>query len=178
MYSMFRAKNFCQIFFTKLIATGCFVLLCFVVDAQSSLPTAQIKTLRGSIIPFSSAVQKDSLVLVCFWSTTSEMSITELNAINAKFEKWKEGLAFKLMAVAVDEGKTISRVRGAVNANDWKFDVYIDINGELRNALKSNNLPQAIIIKNDKVIYQQSGYEQGTEDYLYKRMRAIADGKL
>jgi cytochrome c biogenesis protein CcmG/thiol:disulfide interchange protein DsbE len=175
---MLRAEIFGKIFFTRLIAISCIIFLCSVVEAQSSLPTAQIKTLRGAIIPFSSAIQKDSLILVCFWSTTSDMSIDELNAINSKFEKWKEGLSFKLMAVAVDEGKTVSRVRGMVNANDWKFDVYIDINGELRNALKSSNLPQAIIIKNNKVIYQQSGYEQGTEDYLYKRMRAIAAGQL
>jgi len=175
---MLRKKNFGWNVFTKLVATACFIFLCSVIKAQSSLPEAQIKTLRGAIIPFSSAIQKDSLILVCFWSTNSDMSITELNAINAKFEKWKTGLSFKLMAVAIDEGQSVSRVRGMVSANDWKFDVYIDINGELRNALKSNNLPQAVIIKNNKVIYQQSGYESGTEDYLYKRMRAIADGRL
>jgi len=175
---MLRRKNFGWNVFAKLVATACFIFLCSVIKAQSSLPEAQIKTLRGAIIPFSSAIQKDSLILVCFWSTNSDMSITELNAINAKFEKWKTGLSFKLMAVAIDEGQSVSRVRGMVSANDWKFDVYIDINGELRNALKSNNLPQAVIIKNNKVIYQQSGYESGTEDYLYKRMRAIADGRL
>jgi cytochrome c biogenesis protein CcmG/thiol:disulfide interchange protein DsbE len=154
------------------------LIISFYARAQSSLASAQLKTLRGTIVSFSSATQKDSLVLVCFWATTSDVSITELNAINSKYEKWKGSLSFKLMAVAVDEGKDANRVRGMVNMNEWKFDVYTDIKGDLRSALNSNNLPQAMIIKNNKVIYQQSGYEAGTEDYLFQKMRTIAQGKL
>ena len=45
-----------------------------------------------------------------------------------------------------------------VNENGWLFDVYADINGDLRKALKSNNLPQSMIIQGGKVIYEQSGY--------------------
>lgn len=160
-----------------LVMATCCIFFFSTVNGQPTLSTAQIKTLRGAMVQFSTATQKDSLILVCFWATTSEQSISELNAINAKFDKWKQGLSFKLMAVAIDEGNTANRVRGLVNMNEWKFDVYTDIHGELRQALKSNNLPQSMIIKKNKVIYQQSGYEPGTEDYLYKRMRAIAEGK-
>jgi ATP/maltotriose-dependent transcriptional regulator MalT len=156
---------------------GCLIISCS-VNAQSSLETAQLKTLRGAIIPFSTAIQKDSLILVCFWATTSDMSITELNAINANYDKWKQALSFRMMAISVDEGKDVSRVRGMVNSNEWKFDVYTDINGDMRSALNSNNLPQAMIIRKNKVIYEQSGYEPGTENYLFQKMRAIASGKL
>src|SRR5882724_6640079 len=89
----------------KLALLGPLIFLCFEMKAQSSLEAAQLKTLRGAIIPFATAVQKDSLILVCFWATTSDISITELNAINAKYEKWKAAVAFRLLAVAVDEGK-------------------------------------------------------------------------
>ena len=155
----------------------CLVLLFSYAKSQSSLPSAQIKTLRGALVSFATATQKDSMILVCFWSTTSEQSINELNAINAKFDKWKTSLSFKMMAVAVDEGQAASRIRSTVNMNEWKFDVYADINGELRAALGSNSLPQAIVIQKNKVIYQQSGYEPGTEDYLYKRMHDLAAGR-
>jgi len=176
---MLFGNNVCRVgvLIRKLVMVGCYVICFPTVHGQPTLSTAQIKTLHGAMVQFSTATQKDSLILVCFWATTSEQSITELNAINAKFDKWKEGLSFKLMAVAIDEGNTASRVRGLVNMNEWKFDVYTDIHGELRQALNSNNLPQSMIIKKNKVIYQQSGYEPGTEDYLYRRMRAIAEGK-
>jgi len=164
--------------FKKLAVWLFLIVLSCVTKAQSSLAEIQLKTLRGATITFSSAVQKDSLILVCFWATTSDVSVNELNAINAKYDKWKSMLSFKLMAVSIDEGKDASRVRGMANVNEWKFDVYTDIKGDLRNYLNSNNLPQAMIIKKNKVIYQQSGYESGTEDYLFQRMRAIAAGKL
>jgi cytochrome c biogenesis protein CcmG, thiol:disulfide interchange protein DsbE len=124
----------------KLVMMACIIFLSFQLRAQSPLLSAQIKTIRGAMIPFSSAIQKDSLILVCFWATESDPSIAELNAINAKFEKWKQSLSFRLMAVSVDESRTASRVKGLINANEWKFDVYTDINGELRKALNSSIL--------------------------------------
>ena len=115
--------------------------------AQPQIPAARIKTLRGAITSFGSAVQKDSLILVCFWSTTSDMSIAELNSINANYEKWKKGVAFRMMAVSIDEGQAANKIRPTVNMNDWQFEVFSDIFGDLRKALGSNNLPQAMIIK-------------------------------
>ena len=147
------------------------------LDAQSSLDSVKLKTLRGKIIPFPEAIQKDSLILVCFWSTNSEQSISELNAINKNYERWRAAVAFKLMAVAVDEGSGNSRIRNTVSLYDWKFDVFSDINGDLRKALKSTNLPQAIIVKKNRVMYELSGYESGTENYLLQKMQAIVSGR-
>jgi len=167
-----------MIYSKKLIHALCLMLVAYTLHAQSPIAEARIKTLHGAIVPFSSATQKDSLILVCFWATTSDASINELNAINANYEKWKEMLSFKLMAVSVDEGQTANKVRPTVNMNEWKFDVYTDIYGDLRKAVGSNNLPQQFIIKKDRVIYEQSGYDAGTENYLFQKMRAIAAGKL
>ena len=61
--------------------------------------------------------------------------------------------------------------------NGWMFEVYSDPEGELRKALNSKNLPQAMIIKGDKVIYQQSGFEPGTEKYLFQKIQAISEGR-
>lgn len=159
------------IFVLLLIFSVCYA------HAQSPVYAAKLKTLHGTMVPFSSAMQKDSLILVCFWSTSSDMSINELNAINAEYEKWKGAVSFRLIAVSVDEGKDANKVRPTANMNEWKFDVYTDIDGDLRKALDSNNLPQAMIIKKDKVIYQQSGYEPGSEKYLFEKIKIIAAGR-
>jgi cytochrome c biogenesis protein CcmG/thiol:disulfide interchange protein DsbE len=139
---------------------------------------AQLKNLHGKMVSFSTVTQKDSLVLVCFWSAASEASITELNAINAKYESWKESGLFRFMAISIDEGKAANRIRPMVNENGWLFDVYADINGDLRKALKSNNLPQSMIIRRGKVIYEQSGYEVGSENYLFQKIQTIASGGM
>jgi hypothetical protein len=74
------------------------------------------------------------------------------------------------MAVAADEGKTASRFRPVYNMNGWTFEAYIDLYGELRKSLHSNNLPQSLIIYKNEVIYEQTGWTPGTENYLIQRL--------
>jgi hypothetical protein len=148
-----------------------------VVIAQSSLASARLKPLHGAVVTFGSLTQKDSLVLVCFWATTSDQSISELNAINGSYEKWKKDVKFRLLAVSTDEGTDANRVRPVANMNEWKFDVYTDIDGDLKQAAHATSVPQAVIIKSGKVVYLQSGFDPGSQNYLLQKMRAIAAGK-
>jgi hypothetical protein len=141
--------------------------------AQSRLDSVVVKTLRGANTPFSSLVKKDTIVLLCFWASSTEASINELNAINTKFESWTKLASFKMIAVCVNEGKDIGKVRPMVNAYEWAFDVCIDYNGDLRKALNSIDLPQSIILYKGQVVYQQSGFQPGSEDYLIKRIQTI-----
>jgi hypothetical protein len=100
-----------------------------------------------------------------------------LNAINTKYDSWKQDVKFKMMAVSVDEGKLINRVRPTAIMNGWTFEVYDDLNGDLRKALNSNNFPQSFVIKSGRVVYQQSGYEAGTENYLFQKLAAASNSK-
>jgi hypothetical protein len=149
-----------------------FYLILFSITAagQDSLQQAKIKSLQGKIAPFSSFAKKDSLFLICFWSVSSEESITELNSINANLEHWQSMTAFRFMAVSVDEGKAANRVRPVYNMNGWTFDAYSDPYGDLRRALHSNNLPQSMIIYKNEIVYEQSGWTSGTENYLIQRL--------
>jgi cytochrome c biogenesis protein CcmG, thiol:disulfide interchange protein DsbE len=155
----------------------CWILLSVRAGAQSPLELVQLKNLRGAIVSYASVTQKDSLVLICFWATSSDESVNELNAINANYEKWKKIVPFKLMAVSVDDGTEANKVRPFVNMNEWKFDVFTDINGDLRKILNSNSVPQTMILKSGKVIFLQSGYSSGSEAYLLEKLRNIAVGK-
>ena len=145
--------------------------------AQGSLESAQLKNLHGKIQTFSQITQKDTMVLICFWSTTSDPSIAELNAINQRYEQWQAGLKFRLMIVCIDEPKTASKIRPMVNMNDWTFDVFTDINGDLKKALHADNLPESMILKNGKLVYQQSGYEAGSENYLFQKLLTLSNAK-
>jgi hypothetical protein len=61
--------------------------------------------------------------------------------------------------------------------NSWTFEVFTDLYGDLRRALNSNNLPQSMIIFKNKIIYQQSGWAAGSEDYLYQKLLDIHAGR-
>ncbi|HSZ32425.1 MAG TPA: hypothetical protein VK772_03895 [Puia sp.] len=146
------------------------IFLSLFSNAQDSLLVARLKSLQGKIASFSTFAKKDSLFLICFWATTSDESITELNSINANLEKWQSIRPFRFMAVSIDEGKTANKIRSTYNMNEWTFEVYSDLYGDLRRALHSNNLPQSMIVYRNDVIYEQSGWTPGTENYLIQRL--------
>ena len=156
-------------------------LLLFIspLTAQPPLADVQLKNMKNILVSFSSLSQKDSVILVCFWSINSDASVEELNAINGHYEKWEQAVHFKMMAVCIDEGNSLSRIRSAVSGNGWVFDVYADINGDLHKALNGGNLPQAMVLRGGQVIYQQSGFEAGSENYLFSKIReqALAPSK-
>ena len=161
----------------KYFLIALFALTAGLATAQDSLLQARLKPLRGAIAPFSSFAKKDSLFLVCFWASTSDESMNELNAINANLEKWKSAVPFRMLGISEDEGKMVNRVRGIYNMNSWTFEVFTDIYGDLRRALYSNNLPQSMILFKNKIIYQQSGWTAGSENYLFQKLQAAHAGR-
>jgi hypothetical protein len=157
----------------KMILIFCLILFSISVEGQDSLQQARLKSLQGKIATFSTFAKKDSLFLICFWSVTSDESITELNSINANLEKWQTMKPFRFMAISVDEGKLVNRMRPTYNMNGWTFDVYSDLYGDLRRALHSNNFPQSMIVYKNDIIYEQSGWNAGTENYLIQQLLSM-----
>jgi hypothetical protein len=157
----------------KKILMFCLVSFSLSASAQESLQDAKIKSLQGKIAPFSVFAKKDSLFLICFWSLSSDESIIELNSINANLEHWQSLTPFRFMAVSVDEGKLANRLRPVYNQNSWTFEAYSDLYEDLRKALHSNNLPQSMIVYKNEIIYEQSGWTSGTENYLIEKLLSI-----
>jgi hypothetical protein len=157
----------------KSIFISIFILLSMSVFCQDSLQFARLKTLKGIVTPFSTIAKKDSVFLIYFWSTNSELSINELNAINANLEKWQTMRPFRFLAVCVDDSKSSGKVRPIYNMNSWTFEVVTDIYGDLRRALNSKNFPQSMILYKNEVIYEQSGSAGGSENYLIEQIMSI-----
>ena len=157
----------------KSVALCLLFFYCGRLPAQNELDSVSLKPLKGASIRYASLVKNDSIVLICFWSSSSEPSLNALNAINKQFESWTHRAKFRMLAVCVDEGRDLGRVRPLVNSLGWVFDVFIDINGDLRKNLKSVNLPQAFILFKGDVVYQQSGFGPGSEDFLIRKIQSV-----
>jgi len=56
----------------KSIFIFCWILFSLKALSQDSLQQARLKSLQGKILPFSSIAKKDSLLLICFWSASTE----------------------------------------------------------------------------------------------------------
>jgi len=163
----------------KIFLSSGLLLLASFLSAQAQVPldSIQLRTLKGPIISYSTLARKNPVILICFWSVNSDPSINELNAINQQYGKWKQLASFTMMAICVDQGNLLNRMRPTFNMNGWTFDVYADINGDLKQALSSGNVPQSVILQNGKVVYQQSGFEAGTENYLFSKIQSLSAGR-
>ena len=150
---------------------------CRGVQAQASLDSVQLRNVKGKMVSYAAVTRQSPLVMVCFWSVNSEASIRELNAINVRYAKLKSPIPFALLAICVDAGNLLNLMRHTAMDNLWSFEVYADINGDLQKALHFTNLPQSLILNKGDVVYRQSGFEPGSEDYLFSRIQSLAGGK-
>ena len=149
------------------------VLLTGSLSAQVTLDSVQLKPVRGALVSYGNLTAKTPQVMVCFWSVNIPATIDELNAINKLYEKWKQVGTFKLLAICIDEGNLLGRMRPTANMNGWTFDVYGDLNGDLQQVLHAGTPPQVFILDKGKVVYQQSGYSAGAEDYLFSKIQSL-----
>ena len=161
------------------VIVGCLLFSCIGTKAfaQDSLAEARLKSLRGVIAPFSTIEKKDSVFLICFWSTENEQSVDQLNAMKSMVAKPDAPAFYRFLAVSVDVGKYANKLRPMVNMNEWTFEVYGDLYGDLRRSLHSENLPQSFILKNGKILYQQSGWNAGSEKFLFEKLEEIRKQK-
>ena len=129
------------------------------------------------MVSYSSVTGGSQLLLICFWSVNSDASIDELNALNTQYAKLKKPLPFTLLGICIDEGNLVNRMRPMAQQNSWVFDVYADIDGGLQRQLHFTQPPQAFIVEKGQVVYVQSGFSSGSENYLLSKLRALTAGR-
>jgi len=142
--------------------------------AQNDLPDVKIKTLTGNEVNFKSLGNNgDTALIVSLWATWCIPCINELENINEQFEEMQKETPFKLAAVSIDDARTSSRVKSFVKGRGWNFDIYTDINSDLKRALNVNDVPHILIIKNGKIVYQHNGYVPGNEVELFEKLKTL-----
>src|SRR5690349_8944816 len=105
----------------------------YFISWSQQFPAAKIKDNAGKEISFSNLVAEkgDTAMIVCFWATWCIPCVTELNSINEYFNDRRITTPFKLLAISVDDERTVSKVKSFVKAKGWVFDVYLDANNDL-----------------------------------------------
>ena len=162
-----------KIFLLIFLATAVSVLS---VQAQSPLDSLPLRNTKGKLVSCASVMKQHPLAMVCFWSINSESSIRELTAISQRYARLKQPVGFSLLAICVDEGNLQSRMRNTALQNEWVFDVYADVDGGLQHALHFSAPPQSMILNKGEVVYQQSGFEAGSETYLFSKIQLLGTG--
>lgn len=155
----------------KNLITLLILCLSFSLSAQEQSFNTSLKTLKGENTSLTDITSKNDLVIVSLWATWCVPCKNELDAISEVYDDWKEETSVELVAVSVDDSRTVNRVKPLVNGKDWEFTILLDTNNDLKRALNTVTVPLTLIVKNGEIVYRHSGYTPGSEDKLYEELK-------
>ncbi len=151
------------------------LLISFSAYSQKSIPNINLNDLEGKKTKIFDVIDDNKITVISLWATWCVPCIKELDAINEVYYDWKEELDFNLIAVSVDDSRSARRAKALVNGKAWPYEIYLDSNQDFKRALGTSFIPQTLIVKNRKILYQHTGYQPGDEDYLYEKLNTYAD---
>ncbi|NRD23196.1 TlpA family protein disulfide reductase [Winogradskyella litoriviva] len=158
----------------KLILIFCLSLFSFAVTAQNDLPNVDVTSIDGKTVNLQEATNDSGITIVSLWATWCVPCLKELDAINDVYEEWQEETNVELLAVSVDDSRTVKRVKSLVNGKDWDYTVLLDSNNDLKRALNASSIPLTILVKDNKIVYEHSGYSPGAEFELYEKIKELS----
>ena len=144
-------------------------LISFTAIGQTQMPNVTLKNLDNTSLNVKNDFSEtDKIYVFSFWATWCAPCINELEAINEVYEDWKEEINVEVIAVSVDDTKTINSVPIYVNGMGWEYLVIMDPNGDFKRAMGVNNEPHTFILDKDgNIIYSHNNYAPGDEDEIY-----------
>ena len=161
--------------FMKNIILGLLLFISGTLMAQDSLPDIALATLDVQSTSFVKEASKSPLTIISLWATWCVPCIKELDAISEIYTDWQEETNVSLIAVSIDDARTVRRVRPMINGKGWDYTILLDTNNDVKRALGAATVPLTVLVKNGQIIYRHSGYAPGAELELYEQILANAE---
>lgn len=145
----------------------------FSASAQT-LPDVKVENQEGKVISIREVVDGTPMI-ISFWSTTCKPCIMELNAINNALPDWLEEVDMKVVAVSVDDARTVSRARAMTQGQGWDdYTCVYDKNQDLKRAMNVSLTPHTFIVDGEgNIVYSHSGYTPGSEEELFEKIKGL-----
>ena len=159
----------------KILILTAFLSCCLVSESQNrTLPRVDLKTLDNITFNSSEFNNNGKPIIISFWATWCKPCIKELNNIAEVYEDWQEETGVKVIAVSIDDARNMSKVKPKVNALLWDYEIYCDPNGDFKRAMGVGTVPHTFLLnENKEIVYQHTGYKDGDEYELFKKIEAL-----
>jgi peroxiredoxin len=144
----------------------------------TKLPSVSVQGLDGKKYDTSTFSNDGKPMIINFWATWCAPCKRELTTIADKYEEWQAKTGVKLIAISIDDARSMARVAPYVNGQDWAYEIYLDPNGDLKRALNVNNIPHTFLVDGSgKIVWQHNNYEPGDENELYQKVLELTAKK-
>jgi cytochrome c biogenesis protein CcmG/thiol:disulfide interchange protein DsbE len=155
------------------------LLICATIGAfGQGLPNAEIQNLQGQTLDAATLKNDGHPMIVSFWATWCKPCISELNAFHDYYIDLVEETGVKVVAISIDDPRTMSKVAPFVAGQAWDYSVYLDPNSNLRRAMGVNNVPHTFLLDGEgNIVWQANKYVPGEEEELAHKVEALAAGQ-
>jgi cytochrome c biogenesis protein CcmG, thiol:disulfide interchange protein DsbE len=145
---------------------------------QRTIPSVDIKTLTGEIFNTSNIDNQGKPIVISFFALWCKPCMRELTAIADVYPDWQEETGVKLVAISIDDARSMPNVKPTVNGNGWEYEFYCDPNGDFKRAMGVNMIPHIFVLNAKKeVVYQHTSYAEGGENELFDVIKKVAKGE-
>jgi cytochrome c biogenesis protein CcmG/thiol:disulfide interchange protein DsbE len=158
---------------TFLLLVACMAVISAFAQ-QRSLPNANVKTMEGQSFNIQDIAKSGKITVISFWAIWCSPCRKELDAINENFEEWQKKYDIDVVAVSIDDARTVANVKGVVEKHGWPFRVLLDTQREFMQAMNVNNPPYMLLVdKKGNVVMEHIGYTPGDELELEEKFKEL-----
>ena len=112
--------------------------------------------------------------IIDFFATWCKPCNRELDAIAEVYEDWQAETGVKIIAVSIDQGQNINKVKPLVANHGWEYEILLDPNGDFKRALGIQMIPYVLIVDGQgNIVYKHNGYTDGAETELIEKVREL-----
>ena len=158
----------------KLLSISLFILFGLSAFAQNdvqTMPDLSLKDVNGKPINMADYSKKGKIVIVSFWATWCSPCKKELNNYAELYADWAKETGVKIIAVSIDDQRSVARVAPYVNSVSWEYDVLLDANKAFANAMGVVNVPHTFLIDGSgNIVWQHNNYADGDEEELHEQL--------
>lgn len=139
-----------------------------------AIPDLELRTIDGKFFNVNSFNNYGKILIIDFWATWCKPCILELNALSEVYDDWQKEFDLEIVAVSIDDSKSMGRVLPFVKSKGWNFTFLYDPNGDFKRIMNVINIPHLFIIdKNGYIVYQHTTYSEGAENEIYKELKKL-----
>ena len=126
---------------TRIITLLFFIITTTIYSQNKLLPSVDVKTINGKSININSIENNEMPIVINFWATWCKPCKKELNNIAEVYDEWQDETGVKIIAISIDDTRSMSKVAPYVNSVGWEYEVYLDPNGDLKRAMGVSTVP-------------------------------------
>jgi thiol-disulfide isomerase/thioredoxin len=160
-----------------------FLVISAAVHAQNvftykKLPSVNIKDLKGQPFSTDNITNDGKPIIVSFWATWCKPCVRELTTIADVYDDWVKETGVKLVAVSIDDSRSVPLVAPMINGKGWEYQVLLDPNSDFKRAMNVVTVPQTFLLNGKgEVVWQHTTFAEGDELELIDLVRKVIRGE-